>query len=381
MSIRVAFVITALELGGAETMLFRLLSRLDRSVFAPMVISLADGGTLRSQFEEQVGKVVSLGVTARSISGRAIWRLVRVIRDFRPDLIQGWMPHGNLAGLVARMVASGRTALVWGVRQSVYDIGYEHPSTARLIRVSARVSSKPEAIVYNSRTARVHHEALGYSAKKGVIIPNGFDVSAFASACDDGSSLRHELGLPSTALLAGIVGRFHPMKDHRNFIEAAARVRYRYPECRFLMAGTGMSRDNIELVSCLRAAGLEEATSLLGSRQDIARVYSALDVAVSSSYTESFPNVIGEAMACGVPCVVTNVGDSALLVGDTGVVVPPRDPEALASGMRRVLELTSHERQALGAAARTRVAAEFSLEKAVASFASLYLSILSKRKG
>lgn len=192
-------------------------------------------------------------------------------------------------------------------------------------------------------------------------------------------SIRRELGFPENVRLVGIVGRYHPMKDHRNFIKAAAKVQARHPECRFVMVGSGMTWNNKELAACLQETGIANVTSLLGAREDMPRVNAALDVAVSSSFTEAFPNVIGEAMSCGVPCVVTDVGDSALLVGNTGIVTPPHDPEVLASGINQMLDLSDQNRRALGAAARERVVAEFSLDKIAASFSSLYLSILDKQ--
>jgi len=289
------------------------------------------------------------------------------------------MSHGNLLGLMARVAAPGNPALIWGIRQSVYDLNFETPSTARLIRLSAKLSRQPRAIVYNSHTARAQHEALGFSRLRGKIIPNGFDVSVFAPSSESRSSFRQELGLPESMLLVGSVGRYHPMKDHRNFIKAARGVRGKHPQCRFVMIGPGMIWSNNELVACLKQAGIADATILLGSREDMPKVNAALDVVASSSFTEAFSNSIGEAMSCGVPCVVTNVGDSALLVGDTGVVTPPRDAEALASGINQLLELTNQDRRALGAAARERVAAKFSLDEVVASFNSLYLSVVEEQ--
>lgn len=298
-----------------------------------------------------------------------------LIRRLRPDVIQGWMSHGNLAGLLARMAAPGDPALVWAIRQSVYDLGYEKRSTARLIRLSAKLSCRPQAIVYNSHVARAQHEALGFCRRLGSVIPNGFDVSAFAPSSDARLGFRRELSIADDVPLIGIVGRFHPMKDHQTFIKAAKAVRERHPRCRLILVGPGMDPSNKELSGYLRDAGLEDAAHLLGVRDDMPRINAALDVAVSSSFTEAFPTAIGEAMSCGVPCVVTDVGDSGRLVGDTGIVVPPRDPEQLASGIARLLDLSRQDREVLGAKARARVISEYSLSDVVASFSSLYLSL------
>jgi glycosyltransferase involved in cell wall biosynthesis len=286
------------------------------------------------------------------------------------------MSHGNLAGLLARMATPGDPALVWSIRQSIYDLGYEKRSTARLIRLSAKLSGRPQAIVYNSHIARAQHEALGFSSRRGAVIPNGFDVSEFAPSGDDRLSFRRELGIADDVPLVGIVGRFHPMKDHRTFINAAKTVRKQHPRCRLILVGPGIDPSNKELSSYLQDAGLADAAHLLGIRYDMSRINAALDVAVSSSFTEAFPTAIGEAMSCGVPCVVTDVGDSGRLVGDTGIVVPPRDPEQLASGIARLLDLPRQDRELLGAKARARVISEYSLSDVVASFSSLYLSLV-----
>jgi len=221
----------------------------------------------------------------------------------------------------------------------------------------------------------MHHENLGFVKERGTVIPNGFDVQLFAPSPDSRRSLRKELEVGENNRLVGIVGRFHPMKDHLTFIRAATSVLKRHPECRFVMVGLDMDWHNKELTTCLQDAGLTDAIHLLGIRDDIPRINAALDIAVSSSFTEAFPNVIGEAMSCGVPCVATDVGDSALLLGGTGIVVPPRDPEKLASGINQLLDLSYQDLRALGATARERVVSEFSLDKVAGCFTSLYLSI------
>lgn len=373
--IRVVHIIVGLSQGGAETMLWRLLSRIDPERFSSSVISLTDDDALAPRFVELGVPVHKLGLRSPGTGLAAFVGLWRLVRRLRPDVIQGWMSHGNLAGLLARVAAPDDPALVWAIRQSIYDLGYEKPSTARLIRLSAKLSGRPQAIVYNSHVSRAQHEALGFSRRLGSVIPNGFDASAFAPSGEARLDLRRELGIVGDAPLIGIVGRFHPMKDHQTFIKAAKAVRARHAQCRLILVGPGVEPSNKELSSYLQDAGLADAAHLLGIRDDMPRINAALDVAVSSSFTEAFPTAIGEAMSCGVPCVVTDVGDSARLVGDTGIVVPPRNPEQLASGIARLLDLSREDREALGARARARVISEYSLGDVVASFSSLYLSL------
>lgn len=369
-------VIVGLGQGGAETMLWRLLLQTDPARISSSVVSLSSEDALAPRIAQLGVPVYKLGLRSLGSGLAGLVGFWRLIRRIRPDVIQGWMSHGNLAGLLARIAGSGHPALVWGIRQSIYDLAYEKPSTARLIRLSARLSGQPQAIVYNSHAGRAHHEALGFSRGSGLVIPNGFDVSAFAPSSDARASLRRELNLPDDAPLVGIVGRFHPMKDHRTFINAAAAVLRSHPRCRFILVGPDVDRSNKALSGFLQDAGLSDAAHLLGIRDDMPRINAALDVAVSSSFTEAFPTAIGEAMSCGVPCVVTDVGDSARLVGDTGIVVPPRSPEKLASGIAGLLDLSFHDREALGARARVRVVSEYSLDNVANSYNSLYLSFV-----
>lgn len=377
---RVLHVITGLGSGGAEAMLHKLLSRTEGEHFSSSVISLLHENALERRVSDLGVPVYKLELRSARTSLNGVARLCRLARQIQPTIIQGWMPHGNLAGLLAKTALFNGVPLVWGVRQSLYDLGYETPATARLIRLCAKFSRLPRAIVYNSHTGRLHHESLGFFRDRGTVIPNGFDVELFVPSLDSRGSLRKELEVGENNRLVGIVGRFHPMKDHLTFIRAATSVLKRHPECRFVMVGPDMDWHNKELTSCLQDAELSDATYLLGIRDDIPRINAALDIAVSSSFTEAFSNVIGEAMSCGVPCVATDVGDSALLLGGTGIVVPPRDPEKLASGINQLLDLSYQDLRTLGLAARKRVVSEFSLDKVASSFTSLYLSVGQKER-
>jgi glycosyltransferase involved in cell wall biosynthesis len=210
-----------------------------------------------------------------------------------------------------------------------------------------------------------------------VVLPNGFDLEVFKPDPAARLSVRQELGLPEEALFIGLVGRFYPLKDHYNFIDAAARLRAELPEIHFLLCGEGITPENKELAEWVNASGIRAHCHMLGQREDIPRITAALDIACSSSYMEGFPNVIGEAMACGVPCVVTDVGDSALLVGDTGMVVPPKNPQALANAWRELIEMGPDRRASLGEAARRRVGESFSLPAIAARYEELYEGIVN----
>jgi len=376
--IRVMHVITGLGRGGAEMALYRLIAKTNGRLQSSVVLLSADKA-IGSEMDRLGVPVYSLEIRSIASSITGGLQLRRLLQKYKPDIVQGWMPHGNAAATLTVECLRNSPGLVWGVRQSLYDLKYEKPSTARLIRLNAILSRRTDLIIYNSRVARDHHEALGYRASRSAVIHNGFDTDTFAPSEESRRLVRKELGICNNEPIVGIVGRYHPMKDHRSFVIAAVDVWQRHRNCRFVMVGAEITWENIELATLLRNAGISHITRLLGARDDVARINAAFDVAVSSSFTESFPNVIGEAMSCGVPCVATDVGDSAMLVNNTGYVVPARNPRALSEAINRLLDLTKEDRRALGLSARLRICNDFSLERVSTSYSSHYLSIVEAR--
>lgn len=372
---RLMHIITGLNTGGAEMMLYKLLSAIDREVFEAEVVSLMDIGPVGQKIRALGVPVRALGMSRGRPSLLALYGLARHIRQRSPRVIQTWMYHADLAGGIAARLA-GRYPVVWGIRRSNLEPGVNRPGTIWTARACARISRRvPERIVCCSEASRREHTGMGYDPGRMVVIPNGFDNTNFHPDPGARLSVRRELGIPGEALLIGLVGRFYPQKDHGNFIRAAALLNADFPEVHFLLCGDGVTRDNKELAHRVEDAGIAGRCHLLGRREDMPRLTAALDIASSSSYSEGFPNVIGEAMACGVPCAVTDAGDSALIVGDTGLVVPPRRPEALAGAWRRLIGLGPEGREQLGLAARRRVGDYFSLPAVVKRYENLYLEV------
>ena len=237
----------------------------------------------------------------------------------------------------------------------------------------------PRVIVSCSNAAVDVHRKLG-DADKFRVIPNGTDLETFKPDADARRAVRDELGLDDSTPVIGMVARFHPQKDYPNLLAAAGQLVRSHPGVRFVLCGLGLDAANAPLASLLRANGVENHVILTGLRRDIPRLLNAFDLhTLSSSFGEGFPNVVGEAMAAGVPCVVTDVGDSALIVGDTGITVPPRDPAALAQGWRELLDLPREELDVLRVRARQRIADEFSLGAIVAQYESLYEQVAAGR--
>ncbi len=372
-SVRVLHVITGLAVGGAEMMLLKLASRSRGDRLTHAVVSLDLDGTLVPRFRETGIEVHSLGLS-RSRARLAPFAALRArVREFDPAVIQGWMYHGNLAGLVGRWLAGSRAALAWNIRQTLYDLANEKRMTAAVIRVGSMLSRQPAAIIYNSATSALQHERLGYEPRSRQLISNGFDCDAFAPDAQARARTRASLGFHETDVVVALVARFHPMKDHPTFVAAAAQVTQSHPEARFLIVGRGVSLPDANVIGAIERASFRDRTVVLDERHDIADLFNATDIACSSSaWGEGFSNAVGEAMACGVPGVVTDIGDSTAIVADTGIAVPAACPAAMASAIGTLVAAGPERRRALGEAARSRIQKHFSLPAIVAQYEALY---------
>jgi glycosyltransferase involved in cell wall biosynthesis len=371
--IRVAHIITGLGVGGAETMLYKLVSSMDRASFDLEVISLMDIGPIGLRIEALGIPVRALGMRPGAASPAHLLRLARWLRQFRPDVIQTWMYHADLVGGLAAWLARC-PSLAWGIRHSNLDPTKNKRSTILTAKACAKLSRQlPARIVCCSEASQQIHSRLGYDADRMIVIPNGFDLSAFHPDSSARQSVREELCLAMETPLIGQVGRFHPQKDYQTFAQAAALLHADRPDVHFVLCGDQLTWQNQTLKGWLEKAGVTSVCHLLGARLDIPRLDAAFDLAASSSSLgEGFPNVIGEAMACEVPCVVTDVGDSALIVGDTGRIAPPQSPEAFAAAWRDLLSMSLHQRQQLGRAARCRVQELFNLPNITRRYEALY---------
>jgi glycosyltransferase involved in cell wall biosynthesis len=378
---KVAHIITALHAEGAQMMLYKLLSRMKRSRFESVVVSLSDQGALAERFTSLNIPVYSINMKAGLPTPAAAFRLVRKIREIKPDLIQGWMYHGNLAAQLAGGLMPARVPVLWNIRGAHYTLKNEKPATAAAIWFGAKLSRLPAKIINNSEESALgHEERLGYRADKRVIIANGFDTDIYSPSLMARASVREELKVPADAVLIGLIARYHPVKDHATFLEAAAMLLKSHHHVHFVLAGARVDTSNEQLSEALTRFDISRQVHLLGERKDTPRLAAAMDIVSLSSYCEGFPNTIGEAMACGVPCVATDVGDSSMLVGDTGLIVPPRDSSALANAWEKLIDIGAERRQMLGMLARERVIKKFSLGAIASQYETLYAEMLSKTK-
>jgi glycosyltransferase involved in cell wall biosynthesis len=377
---RILHVITSLETAGAQAMLYKLLSHMDSKNYKSEVVSLIDVGPMGRKIQELGIPVHGVGMRVGRPDPISIYRLIRIARKLRPNLIQGWLYHGNLAAQFAKVFLPDPAPVLWNIRHSIHNLDYEKKTTAWVIRLCAKLSNKPSRILYNSQVSADQHEALGYTPGKRVVIPNGFDTEFFSPSKEARLKIRKELGLPPSSIIIGLIGRYHVMKDHSNFIRAAAHLSNTHPDVHFLLAGKNVDVNNRELMDLILDLKLIHKFHLLGERKDMNILMAGLDMASSSSsFGEGFPNVIGEAMACEVPCVVTDIGDNAWVVGNTGHVIPPRDPVALAEAWKDLIDIGLEGRKEQGKKARDRIINKFFLSHIASQYESLYIQLLDTK--
>ena len=376
MKLRLTFIVTSLGLGGAEKMLLQLLRSLNRNDYDRHVITLQSEGVLEKNVNRMGISLMSAHMNNREINIRGFFRLLRFLRTTHPHLVVCWMYHANLlGGLVARMLG---VPVVWSIRHDRLDPTLLKPRTIQIARLGAWLSKFiPRTIVFCAESSKQEHIRIGYDAKKSVVIPNGVDTNTFIPNMDARQLIRKELGIPYDALVIGHVGRFDPTKDHRTFISASKKLSSQEKVC-FVLCGKDVDWENKILVDWIDQAGIKERTFLLGQRKDMPNIYATLDLFISSSVSESFPNVVGEAMSCGVPCAVTDVGDSSRIVGETGLVVPPGDPKALAEAAEIFLS-NKDLRTNWGGKARSRIMENYSLHQFVKKYEELFTKLLLEK--
>jgi glycosyltransferase involved in cell wall biosynthesis len=332
----VIHIITGLNDGGAEAVLYRLCRHNLENRHS--VISLTSKGKYGSMLEAVGVRVIALNMSPGRPSPIAFIRLVKLLRKANPDVVQTWMYHGDLFGGLAARVA-GIRSVFWGIRHTNLESGKSKKTTILIAKVLAKLSWwLPIKIVVCAQRAMQTHESMGYDRRKMRFIPNGYDLEDFKPGLDPQGKLNASLVPEAHIPLIGTVGRFDLQKDHCNLIEALAILRDRIPKFRCVLVGTGLDSSNAQVLELIAQRDLASYVELLGRRNDIPNIMNALDLHVLPSASEAFPNVVAEAMACGTPCVVTDVGDAAYIVGDTGWVVPPRDPMKLAEAIAAAVQ-------------------------------------------
>jgi glycosyltransferase involved in cell wall biosynthesis len=374
---KVVHIISGLTRAGAQIMLAKLVSAMDRSEFLNVIVSLTDVNAVGQQLRSAGFQVHALNMKRGRLSLGSIARLSRFLKASKPDVVQTWLYHADLTGGVAALLA-GHRQIVWNVRTGSFKGG--KIQTYWVMKLCSVLSSfLPKRIVFCSNKSRELHLTAGYSRRKAILIPNGIDLGTWTPSLDARTRLRRALGVSENAVVVGHAARFHPQKDHEGFVQAAASAHEQEPSLRFILCGDDVHSQNETLVNAVGATGKPEIFTLLGPRDDMPQLMNAFDFFCLSSFSEAFPNVLLEAMACGIPCVTTDVGDARYIIGDTGVCVPPRNVVKLADAIVKMAQMKPNRRTTLGEQARKRAMKDFDILQISNRYATLYRQ-LAKNK-
>jgi glycosyltransferase involved in cell wall biosynthesis len=372
--ISIVHVITGLQTGGAEHALEQLVARADRQRFAMRVVSLLDAGSVGPRLAASGVPVTALGMQRGAGDLLRLIRLVTLLRKDPPDIVQTWLYHADLIGLLAARLAGVRHVL-WNLRGSGLEHQHYDNRFRWVVRMLARLSALPDAIIANAEAGRAFHARAGYHPRRWALIDNAIDVERFRPDPGARARLRAELSLGPDSRIIGMIARLDPMKDHETFLRAAAELAASDREIHFVLIGRGIARTMDCAQPFMTESCLASRLHFLGERDDVAGLVAGFDLAtLSSAFGEGFPNVIAEAMACGVPVVATDVGDAGRIVGDAGLLVPPRNAGALAEAWRTLLAAPAC-RAAMGLAGRARIAQDFGLDRMIDSYDQLYEQI------
>ncbi|MEI6333195.1 MAG: glycosyltransferase [Methylococcaceae bacterium] len=372
----VLHIITGLNNGGAEAVLFRLVTA--DKFNTHHIISLIDFGVYGEQLTAEGISVYCLGMPRGRITLSGLVRLYNLIRQIKPEIVQTWMYHADLiGGLISRL--AGVQAIVWGIRNSNLDIQKTALSTRLVARLCALISGiVPVKIISCSQVAAKVHIELSYARNKMVVIPNGYNIEQFSPNVESRDNLRRDLGVKKSEVLMGMVARWDPQKDHANFISALSLLdNMGFLSWKCVFVGPNMDPSNAQLKDLLKQFGVYDRVKLLGPHSNIPVIMKALDIHVlSSSYGEAFPNVVAEAMGCGVPCVVTDVGDARMIVDDTGWCVSPGNSIALADALKEAMRaLSEGDWSERSLQCRQRIAKHFSIERMVENYTAVWENV------
>ena len=370
--IHVCHLITSLDTGGAERNLVNLVTAMDKAQFSCNVVSLIEPGPMARPLVEAGIPVTSLGMRQGRASLSSLFALARHLQSTKPVILQTWLYHADLIGTIAAFIARPER-LLWNLRCTDMTGAGNDKRIGWIVRTLSLLSGRPDAIIVNSQRGQSDHIAMGYHPKRWINIPNGVDLDRFYPRYEQQAALRTRLGLRADATTIGLVARYHPMKDVETFLRAASLLERVHADVQFVLCGDGFTHDNDVLTKMIGNMDLNDRVLLLGRRSDIDLIYPALDIlSLCSIYGEGFPNVLCEAMACGVPCVATDVGDSARIIGECGLIVAPRDPQALAAAWQALCE---RGLRSIGQMGRSRMTSHYGLDRMCAQYQSLYRSL------
>jgi glycosyltransferase involved in cell wall biosynthesis len=379
-AISVVHIIIGLDVGGAEHMLSRLVLQ-QRRVYPDRrlcVVSLTGMGSLGSRLLKEGIEVYTFGMHGLLDLPFAFFQLRKLLVELKPNIVQTWLYHADFIGGLAAYSAGIRN-IIWGIRTTDVISGSVVVRILRLIcgKLSGLI---PKAIICGAEASRQSHILVGYKRDKLLVVPNGYNFDCLESSKKQRNTLRAELGIMQDELILGSVGRFHPDKNHKFFVRVAGILAAKNPKLRFLMIGRDINLLNEKLIGWINDSGFQERFILLGERMDVPGYMAAMDIFCLHSNTEGFPNVLAEAMALGLPCIATDVGDAAFVMSDTGRVVPRGDFLNMAKSISCLLNLDQVARQNLGKQGEIRIRSEFSISSAQERVEQIYQDVLEEKR-
>lgn len=378
---KVLHVISGLTTGGAEMMLAKL-AIADKETHQEILClrNDADSAIARQLADRNIvchfiGVQQPMQILTKQLEAK------KILNSFSPDIIHCWMYHANVMGWLMNILSPGHS-LLWNVRHSLHDIAQESKSVRLSITLNKLLSSKPDCILFNSHKSLDQHLDYGFKPRRYQFMPNGFNEIEFSPSARKKSLARDQLGIEQDRLIFGNVARFHPMKGQTKLLSAAKKYTKLYPNALFVFVGNRMDNNNTQLTQLINQYGLKDNVLLLGEMTDLASLTPMFDVGIScSSWGEGFSNAIGEAMACGIPCIATDVGDSAQIVGDYGLVIEPDNKEQLLQALITITELGDLERQTLGQRARQKIVSNYGIQAIANQYRTLYQTLSTQNNG
>jgi len=377
--IRILHLISTLDVGGAEKFLSKLVIGMDSNLFKNIVVSMTDIGPVGQTLLDKGIVVVNLDMKKGVPDPIGLIRLIKILKHYKIDIIQCWMYHANIFGLLTGFFFK-KIKVLWNIRCSninLSDYGFIYAMT---VKAGATLSQLPNCIIVNSYAGEKFHIDIGYKYKstKWHVIQNGVDIKEFQpvigiDTSNEGYEIRKKLLIPEDGFVIALVARFDPMKDHKTFFNAVKIILEKNSQTHFILAGRGVDYNNSIIRNYMMPIINKSNIHLLGERNDIKSIYFASDVASSSSSGEGFSNAIAEAMITSIPVVTTDAGDSKLIVGKTGIVVPVQDANALADGWQQMINAKPEYLIELGKMAKERIVNNFNFIKSVKKYESLYL--------
>jgi glycosyltransferase involved in cell wall biosynthesis len=373
--VKIIHIITGLGDGGAEHILYKI-CRYDH-LNEHIVISLKRFGKYFKLLNKLDVKVYSLNINIFSIF--QFFKLIKILRLLKPDLVQTWLVHGDFVGSIAAKLA-GIQNIVWNVRYSNLERKNTKFTTFVLVKILAKLSHIiPKSVIVVSKSTKFFCINFGYNKKKLCLISNGYDLNILKPLSNQKLYFQKKLKIKKNVPIIGLVARYHPVKDHFNLLQALSIMKSKNINFYCVLVGSNINNSNVKLISEIKRLKLSNFIKLIETNNNIVQVMNGLNIKILCSKREGFPNVVAEAMACGTPCIVTDVGDAALIVGKTGWIIPPNNPIKLAEAINKAInEMITKNWSKRCNQSRIRIEKKFDISKMIASYNKEWIKVYKK---